>query len=193
MGREAGVIRTRFIALLCLLLLPASRAAAGPEDWLAPWSSANHLFAWSYPGHFTLGSPPEKFALDFPLEGGCDLYVPTNGRVMMYRSGVEGNAPASMEAYGNFLMFKPDDYDAQIIMAHLEFICPPMVKRFNLGILSVQQGEYIGRMGSTGNSSGTHLHFEVTVPRGDIPRLFGMDVLSLMYSGTAGGIKAQSP
>lgn len=182
----------RFALIICILLVPVLPAQAGPNEWIAPWESTIVLVGYTYPKHATLGTTPEKFALDFARDGGCDLFAPCNGKMIMYQAGNSAITSARMTDYGNYLMFKPDDYDAQIIMAHMDSLSPALVSRFEKGIFTIKQGEYVGYMGNTGNSTGTHLHFEITVPRGDITHVFGYDVLHIMRMGIHGGFSSRA-
>lgn len=190
-AQAAPLCMRHFALVLCILLAPVFPAQAGPNEWLAPWDNSIVMVGYTYPKHATLGTIPEKFALDFAREGGCELFAPCDGKVLMYQAEGSAITSARMVDYGNYLMFKPNDYDAHIIMAHLDSLSPALISRFDKGIFTIQQGEYIGYMGNTGNSTGTHLHFEITVPRGDITHVFGYDVLHVMRMGVRGGFTAR--
>lgn len=185
------MLRFFLMVALTILLFPLA-ASAGPNDWLVPWSESISLCGTTYAGHLTFeGKTQEKFALDFSLEDGCELFAPCSG--VMYRYASEGSAitTGGMTDYGNYVMFMPDDYDSYIIMAHFEYLAPEIVTRFENGDYQINRGELLGYMGSTGYSTGTHLHFEITVPKHEIQSVWGYPVETIMGSGVAGGIGSQ--
>lgn len=114
--------------------------------------------AYSYPvtwgtpisGRFGDVSPswPRGHAgLDFNGETGDPVFAATDGRVQYAEFNYGG--------YGNLVMImRPDG--VQTRYAHLDKIKVRKGDR-------VKAGELIGTMGNTGNSSGSHLHFEVRV------------------------------
>ena len=57
--------------------------------------------------------------------------------------------------YGNFIMIKHDN-NIITLYAHLESISIKNGQQIN-------QGDVIGKMGSTGRTTGPHLHFEVRI------------------------------
>ncbi|MFM1965531.1 MAG: hypothetical protein RL134_1256 [Actinomycetota bacterium] len=114
--------------------------------------------AYSYPvtwgtpisGEFGDVSPswPRGHAgLDFNGETGDPVYAATDGRVEYAEFNYGG--------YGNLVMIMRAD-GTQTRYAHLDKIKVRKGERVNAGDL-------IGLMGNTGNSSGSHLHFEVRV------------------------------
>ncbi len=83
-----------------------------------------------------------KNAID--IAGGGNVYAAASGTIetVAYQSG----------GFGNYIVIKHTD-GTRTLYAHLKSYC---VKKGQ----SVTQGQTIGVMGSTGKSSGTHLHFE---------------------------------
>lgn len=57
-------------------------------------------------------------------------------------------------SYGNFIVFQTDD-GKSILMAHMQY-----KSALKVGA-DVDKGDFVGYMGSTGNSTGPHLHIEV--------------------------------
>lgn len=181
-------LRRCFILLLCFLCPSFTIAKAGPDDWLVPWEESIHLVGVTYPEHATYGFDGEKFAMDFANPEGCRLYAPCDGTVFMYNFEGSGITNHWMSGYGNYIMFRPSDFNAYVVMAHFDSLDEALVRRFSRGVFSITAGEYIGYMGNTGNSTGTHLHFEITLLREEIQSVFGHSVLSLMVTGINGGI-----
>ncbi len=83
--------------------------------------------------------------MDLPAPSGTPIYAAARGLVTMARHGPDG--------YGNVVMLEhPRGY--RTLYAHMKRIA---VRRGQY----VRAGEIIGEVGSTGNSTGPHLHYEV--------------------------------
>lgn len=85
------------------------------------------------------------------IDFGCELGTPI-------RAAAEGNvmiAAFDKAGYGNYIKLGHGDY--QTIYAHMS----QMVKKTGQ---RAAKGEIIGFSGSTGNSTGPHLHFELRIP-----------------------------
>lgn len=102
-------------------------------------------------GEFGSHWPNGHGGLDFNGETGDPVFAATSGWVI-YAQFNEGG-------YGNLIMVKRGD-GVQTWYAHLDSILVTVGDR-------VRAGQRIGRMGSTGDSTGSHLHFEVRV--GSVP------------------------
>lgn len=110
-----------------------------PVTWGTPISGSFGDVSSSWPrGHA---------GLDFNGATGDPVYAATDGRVQYAEFNYGG--------YGNLVMIMRAD-GTQTRYAHLHKI---KVKKGD----RVNAGDVIGTMGSTGNSSGSHLHFEVRV------------------------------
>ena len=114
--------------------------------------------AYSYPvtwgtpisgdfGEVSASWPRGHAGLDFNGETGDPVYAATDGRVQYAEFNYGG--------YGNLVMIMRAD-GTQTRYGHLDKIKVRKGQR-------VSAGELIGTMGNTGNSSGSHLHFEVRV------------------------------
>lgn len=105
-----------------------------------------------YSAHFGDGggnwSSGHHTGLDFVVKTGTDVHAAASGVVV--KAGSEG-------AYGNAITIKHAD-GMKTMYAHLNKI------KVKVG-QEVTVGETIGKSGSTGNSTGPHLHFEVIVDK----------------------------
>ena len=85
---------------------------------------------------------------------GIDIAAPLGSQVFAVENGVVSKSYYS-DTYGNVVFIKHEN-EIETVYAHLK-------ERTVQEGAKVQQGEVIGKMGSTGDSSGVHLHFEVHV------------------------------
>lgn len=89
---------------------------------------------------------------------GIDIGVPTGGKILAPTWGRVTFAGWSDAGYGNLIIIKAKTGES-IYLAHLSKL---KVKKGHL----VSPSEVVGLGGSTGNSTGPHLHFEVRTPGG---------------------------
>lgn len=80
------------------------------------------------------------------------IYAALPGRVL--ESRFAGGNGADSDGWGNYVILRAWDGKVDIIYAHLARV---QVTRGQ----TVTEGTVLGQMGSTGNSTGPHLHFEV--------------------------------
>lgn len=113
-------------------------------------------FLWPLPGYLTLTSKYGWRTLygksEFHL--GTDIPAPRGTQILASKSGLVTTS-ASHWSYGNYVVITHSD-GTQTLYAH-------MSKRGVSKGAVVKQGQVIGYVGSTGNSYGNHLHFEVWV------------------------------
>ena len=96
-------------------------------------------------GHLTQGLH-DHYAVDIGAPKGTPIYSAAPGRVLFARTGWNGG-------YGNLVIIN-DSNGTQTYYAHQSRIATSPGEQ-------VSQGELIGYVGSTGHSTGPHLHFEV--------------------------------
>jgi len=130
---------------------PAVAKVLGPGSCgtIADGAVGTGSFIWPANNHFLSGynySPSTNhFGIDVDGDLGDPLYAADNG-VIVY-------AGWNNWGYGNVVVID-HGYGWQTLYAHLSYV--------GVGCgQSVYQGGVIGSMGSTGNSSGPHLHFEM--------------------------------
>lgn len=113
-------------------------------------------FLWPLPGYLTLTSKYGWRTLygksEFHL--GTDIPAPRGTQILASKSGLVTTS-ASHWSYGNYVVVTHSD-GTQTLYAH-------MSKRGVSKGAVVKQGQVIGYVGSTGNSTGNHLHFEIWV------------------------------
>ena len=84
---------------------------------------------------------------------GIDIYAPTGTDVKATAGGVVIRAEFNRNGYGNLIVVKHEN-DVSSYYGHLQTI---LVKNGQ----AVQRGQVIGKVNSTGMSTGPHLHFEI--------------------------------
>lgn len=113
-------------------------------------------FAWPLPGYLTLTSKYGWRTLygrsEFHL--GTDIPAPRGTPIQAAKTG-KVTTSTSHYSYGNYVVVSHSD-GTQTLYAHMS------QRAVSVGQV-VSQGEVIGYVGSTGNSTGNHLHFEVWV------------------------------
>ncbi len=100
------------------------------------------------PGNYSRWGLMAHNGLDFGAVGGTLVTSASAGRVVRTAYDATG--------YGNYVQVETPD-GLQIVYAHLQLILA-------LTGAAVIPGQELGRVGSTGNSTGPHLHFEVRMP-----------------------------
>jgi murein DD-endopeptidase MepM/ murein hydrolase activator NlpD len=112
-----------------------------PKDW--PYGSGN--FMWPVYGWMSQGYRGDHRAIDIAAPPGA--FVTAADRGVVIRSGWND------QGYGLFVVVD-HNIDYITLYAHLTDV---LVKEGDV----VAQGQLIGTIGSTGNSTGPHLHFEI--------------------------------
>ena len=124
-------------------------------DWVG-----TSIFQWPLPQSYTItswfGYREDPFTGEIAYHSGTDIAAPEGTPILAAADGTVtiANAIASWGGgYGYHIKVKHNDtYDT--LYAHCSSICVTVGQE-------VKQGEVIGYVGTTGNSTGNHLHFEV--------------------------------
>lgn len=110
--------------------------------------SATGSWSWPAAGIITQGFRPWHKAIDVAKSSGGPILAADSGRVIV------AGWPDNM-GYGNRIVIDHGN-GYQTLYAHLS--------KFSVVVgQSVKRGDVIGQMGSTGRSTGTHLHFEIRI------------------------------
>lgn len=158
-------------------LASAASADEGPNEQVKPGLPWSYPVRWGTPITGEFGAPGPEWpgghaGIDFNGDTGDPILAATDGRVTYAEFNYGG--------YGNLIMILRND-GTETRYAHLSKILVKDGER-------VKAGELIGRMGSTGDSSGSHLHFEVRV--GPVPT--PVDPASL-WTGSRLGVPGKPP
>lgn len=112
-------------------------------------------FLWPLSGYTTVSSPFGYRNCPFhgrELHGGCDIPAPSGTPIMATKSGVVVISTYG-SSYGNYVVIAHTD-GSRSLYAHQS-------KRAVSVGQTVSQGQVIGYVGTTGSSTGNHLHFEI--------------------------------
>ncbi len=93
--------------------------------------------------------------VDFACAAGTTVRAVKSGKVVISKALVRSNG--SYKSYGEYIVIDHDD-GTMTLYAHML----PGSRTVSAG-QQVSQGQAIGQVGSTGNSTGNHLHFEVRI------------------------------
>ncbi len=118
------------------------------EQLIRPLNISN--FSTSKGGsYYSLRGHQFHFASDYPVGLGTKIYAANSGTLSTFQNSSCGNG---ITIIGN------DNSPYITTYCHLDSYAP---KILNKGSVNIKRGEYIGRVGSTGHSTGNHLHFKV--------------------------------
>lgn len=129
----------------------------------------------SRPDPFT-GRPDNHTGIDIPASRGTPIYAAKSGVVI---TSVYGTGSAW--SYGNYVVVAHSD-GTSTLYAH-------MSSRAVSKGQTVKQGDVVGYVGTTGNSTGNHLHFEIRVNGSRVDPLNYFKDLTLYYR--SGGQKVK--
>ncbi len=129
----------------------------------------------SRPDPFT-GRPDNHTGIDIPASRGTPIYASKSGVVI---TSVYGTG--SSWSYGNYVVVSHSD-GTSTLYAH-------MSSRAVSKGQTVKQGDVVGYVGTTGNSTGNHLHFEIRVNGSRVDPLNYFKDLNLYYR--SGGQKVK--
>ena len=126
-------------------------------DWVG-----TGIFAWPLPQSFTItsnfGYRKDPFTGEMSYHGGTDIAAPQGTLILAAAAGTVTIANGTDPWGGSYGYHVKLDHGGgtETLYAHCSAIAVTAGQR-------VRQGEVIGYVGSTGNSTGNHLHFEVQV------------------------------
>ncbi len=141
-------IETNIISTV-VLSEPVTQVVKVGTNTLNSISSTGSVFVWPTSGTITVGwyGYPGHTAIDIASGYGTPIYAASSGTVSKVVNGYTG--------YGRYLMIDHGG-GAQTLYAHNNSIIVSPGEY-------VHQGQIIAYMGSSGNSSGPHCHFEVRI------------------------------
>lgn len=128
-------------------ITPVAPSAAGYISPLPGRTKANITCGYgAYAGHT---------GVDFSCAAGTAIYAVKSGTVVI--STALRNSRGAYKSYGEYVVI--DHHDGTMTLYAHMYSGSRMVSPGQ----SVSQGQQIGKVGSTGNSTGNHLHFEVRI------------------------------
>jgi len=136
---------------------PAKSNTATPEGIVAHSGNLYCVTGKAYPVTSSYGYRIHPIFNTKKLHTGMDFGVPTGTRLYALTDGLviySGN----MSGYGNVVMIDHGSYTS--LYAHNSSLVVSVGQ-------TVKGGQLIAYSGSTGNSTGPHLHFEIRLPNGD--------------------------
>lgn len=182
-ARALGVSRAGSYRLRLTARDGAGRAAARAKKipaWRA-FTYTDHRFPLT--GSFSFGSDGARFGAGRPghTHQGQDVVADSGTPIVAPYGGVISYVAFQAEAAGYYVVLKADDGRDYVFMHLLKHSTTVRTGQ------RVSTGQRLGRVGSTGRSSGPHLHFEIWI---DGPWQFGgrpVDPLPLLKSWLASG------
>ena len=124
-------------------------------DWVG-----TDIFAWPLPQSFTITSPfgyrKDPFTGEVTYHSGTDIAAPAGTPILAAADGTVAIANGTDPWGGSYGYYIKLDHGEgmETLYAHCSAITVTAGQR-------VRQGEVIGYVGTTGNSTGNHLHFEI--------------------------------
>ena len=138
--------------------------SSGAGEIISPdtvWEGTG-IFQWPLPESFTItsyfGNREDPFTGQPSYHDGTDIAAPAGTPILAAAAGmveIANSADSWGGGYGYYIKIRHSD-SLETLYAHCSAVCVSAGQR-------VEQGEVIGYVGTTGNSTGNHLHFEVRV------------------------------
>ena len=158
-NEHLALLRHEEYSVMWASLLGGFTHAGGIIGSDADWVGTG-IFTWPLPQSFTItsqfGYRTDPFTGEISYHSGTDIAAPYGTPVLAAAGGTVTVANATDPWGGSYGYYVKIQHDGTFdtLYAHCSSICVTPGQQ-------VQQGEVIGYVGSTGNSTGNHLHFEV--------------------------------
>lgn len=114
--------------------------------FICPLPAGSYYVSQPYGGSHT--------GVDLAASSGTPIYASKSGTVVTAQYW-DGHSTGGMQSYGNMVQIDHGD-GSSTLYAHCSKICVSKGQK-------VSQGQVIGYVGTTGNSTGNHLHFEMKI------------------------------
>ena len=131
---------------------------AGIGDFMNPTRYINCSSAFGYRIHPVKNTSQFHSGLDIAITGGEPIYAANDGVIKTVVSNINAINNCNY-GYGNYIMIDHSD-GTSTLYAHIKYGSIP--SSIYTGA-EIQQGEQIGQVGSTGCSTGNHVHYEARV------------------------------
>ena len=143
-----------------VVIIPDGKEDAAPTPGVSVPSRSRTIAAYpSYSGYYTHPVPDGQKGLhgyngvDYGAPKGTSVYAAAEGTVIVSRFRASSCGRTCFGGYGNYIVIEHPN-GTQTLYGHLSAVYTTM------GV-HVDRGQWIGEVGSTGKSTGSHLHFEV--------------------------------
>lgn len=137
-------------------IMKNSMQLSGAEGFINPTRYIKCSSPFGNRTHPMSGETEFHTGLDIAISGGEPIYAASNGIVRTVINNVSGINSCEF-GYGNYIIIDHTD-GMSTLYAHIKYGSIP--DSIQIGS-TVSQGEEIGQVGSTGCSTGNHLHYEV--------------------------------
>lgn len=128
--------------------IPPSNSSSSSTGFICPLREGDYYISQYY-------TPPGHKGVDFATWGkAVPIYASKSGTVVTAQHW-NGYSTTGMQAYGNMVQISHDGGDSTLY-AHCSSICVSYGQY-------VEQGQLIGYVGTTGQSTGYHLHYEMKI------------------------------
>ena len=145
------------VVICCVGMFIAVLMGGGEQE--TTWEGIG-IFEWPLPGDFSITSPfgyrTDPITGEVSFHDGVDIAAPEGTAILAAADGVVVTANRTDSwggSYGYYVLIQHDE-TYETLYAHCSEV---LVKAGQ----EVEQGDVIALVGSTGNSTGNHLHFEV--------------------------------
>ena len=145
------------VVICCVGMFIAMLMGGGEQE--TTWEGTG-IFEWPLPGDFSITSPfgyrTDPITGEASFHDGVDISAPEGTAILAAADGVVVTANRTDSwggSYGYYVKIRHDE-TYETLYAHCSEV---LVKAGQ----EVEQGDVIALVGSTGNSTGNHLHFEV--------------------------------
>lgn len=154
-----GWIAVVIVVVICCVGMFLAMLMGGGQQMETTWEGTG-IFEWPLPGDFSITSPfgyrTGPITGEASFHDGVDIAAPEGTAILAAADGVVVTANRTDSwggSYGYYVKIRHDE-TYETLYAHCSEV---LVKAGQ----EVEQGDAIALVGSTGNSTGNHLHFEV--------------------------------
>ena len=154
-----GWIAVVIVVVICCVGMFIAMLMGGGQQMETTWEGTG-IFEWPLPGDFSITSPfghrTDPVTGEVSFHDGVDIAAPEGTAILAAADGVMVTANRTDSwggSYGYYVLIQHDE-TCETLYAH----CSEVLVRAGQ---EVRQGDVIALVGSTGNTTGSHLHFEV--------------------------------
>ena len=154
-----GWIAVVIVVVICCVGMFLAMLMGGGQQMETTWEGTG-IFEWPLPGDFSITSPfgyrTDPITGESSFHDGVDIAAPEGTAILAAADGVVVTANRTDSwggSYGYYVKIRHDE-TYETLYAHCSEVLVTAGQ-------DVEQGDVVALVGSTGNSTGDHLHFEV--------------------------------